>query len=171
LAQFPVSQKIRDPLRDRSITTASQSGAAQTLSRRNQPAGGKSDRAPPRATVMAGHPTSFLVPVVMLGVVSTAIAYALGISGVARPRPSYASLMGLGEVLCAVVIARLLLGEATPLRKPSAAQWCCWDWHWPGTRTGSRRTSSRGPAGPTPARSQSKARAPSKRLAFASPTV
>ena len=61
---------------------------------------------------MAGHPTSFLVPVVMLGVVSTAIAYTLGISGVARLRPSYASLMGLGEVLCAVVIARLLLGEA-----------------------------------------------------------
>ena len=63
-------------------------------------------------TVMAGHPTSFLVPVVVLGVVSTAIAYTLGISGVARLRPSYASLMGLGEVLCAVVIAWLLLGEA-----------------------------------------------------------
>jgi drug/metabolite transporter (DMT)-like permease len=63
-------------------------------------------------TVLAGHPTSFLVPVVVLGVVSTAMAYTLGISGVARLRPSYASLMGLGEVLCAVVIAWLLLGEA-----------------------------------------------------------
>jgi drug/metabolite transporter (DMT)-like permease len=63
-------------------------------------------------TVVAGHTTSFLVPVVVLGVVSTAIAYALGISAVARLRPSYASLVGLGEVLCAVVWAWLLLGEA-----------------------------------------------------------
>jgi drug/metabolite transporter (DMT)-like permease len=52
------------------------------------------------------------VPVVVLGVVSTAMAYALGISSVARLRPSYASLVGLGEVLCAVVWAWLLLGEA-----------------------------------------------------------
>jgi drug/metabolite transporter (DMT)-like permease len=63
-------------------------------------------------TVVAGHTTSVVVPVVLLGVVSTAIAYALGISGVARLRPSYASLVGLGEVLCAVVWAWLLLGEA-----------------------------------------------------------
>ena len=42
----------------------------------------------------------------------TTIAYTLGISGVARLRPSYASLMGLGEVLCAVVAAWILLGEA-----------------------------------------------------------
>jgi drug/metabolite transporter (DMT)-like permease len=63
-------------------------------------------------TVIAGHTTSFLVPVVVLGVVSTAMAYALGISSVARLRPSYASLVGLGEVLCAVVWAWLLLGEA-----------------------------------------------------------
>ncbi len=90
-----MSQKIRDRLRDRSITIASQSGAAQILRRRNSP-----DR------------TSYLVPVVVLGVVCTAIAYPLGISGVARLRPSYASLMGLGEVLCAVVAAWLLLGEA-----------------------------------------------------------
>ncbi len=63
-------------------------------------------------TVVAGHTTAFLVPVVVLGVVSTAIAYTLGIGGVARLRPSYASLMGLGEVLCAVVAAWVLLGEA-----------------------------------------------------------
>lgn len=68
-------------------------------------------------TVVAGHTTSFWVPVVVLGVVSTAIAYAVGISGVARLRPSYASLVGLGEVLCAVVWAWLLLGEAiTPVQ-------------------------------------------------------
>jgi drug/metabolite transporter (DMT)-like permease len=63
-------------------------------------------------TVVAGHVTSFLIPVVVLGVVSTAMAYVLGISGVARLRPSYASLLGLGEVLCAVLWAWLLLGEA-----------------------------------------------------------
>jgi drug/metabolite transporter (DMT)-like permease len=45
-------------------------------------------------------------------VVSTAVAYVLGISGVARLRPSYASLLGLGEVLCAVIAAWVLLGEA-----------------------------------------------------------
>jgi drug/metabolite transporter (DMT)-like permease len=63
-------------------------------------------------TVVAGHTTSFLVPVVVLGVISTAVAYALGISGVTRLRPSYASLVGLVEVLAAVVWAWLLLGEA-----------------------------------------------------------
>jgi drug/metabolite transporter (DMT)-like permease len=65
-----------------------------------------------QATVVAGHSVSFWVPVVVLGVVSTAIAYAVGISGVARLRPSYASLVGLGEVLCAVIWAWLLLDEA-----------------------------------------------------------
>jgi drug/metabolite transporter (DMT)-like permease len=63
-------------------------------------------------TVLAGHPASFLVPVVVLGVVSTAMAYVLGIGAVTRLRPSFASLLGLGEVLCAVVAAWVLLGEA-----------------------------------------------------------
>ena len=73
-------------------------------------------------TVVAGHTTSFLVPVVVLGIVSTAIAYTLGIGGVARLRPSYASLMGLGEVLCAVVAAWVLLGEAiTPAQAVGGA--------------------------------------------------
>jgi drug/metabolite transporter (DMT)-like permease len=65
-----------------------------------------------RGTVVAGHPVSTIVPVVVLGVVSTAIAYLLGISGVARLRPSYAALLGLGEVLCAVLAAWVLVGEA-----------------------------------------------------------
>jgi drug/metabolite transporter (DMT)-like permease len=52
------------------------------------------------------------VPVIMLAVVATAIAYTLGISGVARLRPSFASLVGLGEVLFAVLSAWVLLGEA-----------------------------------------------------------
>ena len=62
-------------------------------------------------TVIAGYTVSFWVPVVVLGVVATAVAYAVGISGVARLRPSYASLVGLGEVLCAVIWAWLLLGQ------------------------------------------------------------
>ena len=53
--------------------------------------------------VIAGHATSFLVPVVVLGVISAGMAYALGISGVARLRPSYASLVGLSEILFGVV--------------------------------------------------------------------
>ena len=50
-------------------------------------------------------------PVLLLGVIATAIAYTLGISGVARLRPSFASLVGLAEVLFAVLAAWLILGE------------------------------------------------------------
>lgn len=60
---------------------------------------------------VAGATVSWLVPVVMLGVVSTALAYTLGISGVARLRPSFASLVGLTEVLAAVLAAWVLIGE------------------------------------------------------------
>jgi drug/metabolite transporter (DMT)-like permease len=42
-------------------------------------------------TVVAGLTTSWLVPVLILGVIATAVAYTLGISGVARLRPSFAS--------------------------------------------------------------------------------
>lgn len=61
--------------------------------------------------VIAGATMSWLVPVTVLGVLATAIAYLLGISGVARLRPSFASLMGLAEVLFAVLAAWLLLDE------------------------------------------------------------
>ena len=62
-------------------------------------------------TVLAGLTVPWLVPVVLLGVVATAAAYTLGISGVARLRPSFASLVGLTEVLFAVLAAWLLIGE------------------------------------------------------------
>jgi drug/metabolite transporter (DMT)-like permease len=65
--------------------------------------------------VVAGLTVPWWVPVIVLGVVSTAIAYTLGISGVARLRPSFASLVGLGEVLFAVLSAWVLLGEAVTL--------------------------------------------------------
>lgn len=62
--------------------------------------------------VVAGMTVPWIVPVLMLGVVATAIAYTLGISGVARLRPSFASLVGLAEVLFTVLSAWVLLGEA-----------------------------------------------------------
>lgn len=61
--------------------------------------------------VVAGLSVSWVVPVIALGVISTALAYTLGISGVARLRPSFASLVGLTEVLFAVLAAWLLIGE------------------------------------------------------------
>lgn len=62
-------------------------------------------------TAIAGVTLPWLVPVILMGVVATAIAYTLGISGVARLRPSFASLVGLAEVLFAVLTAWVLLGE------------------------------------------------------------
>nr|WP_090279389.1 EamA family transporter [Mycolicibacterium komanii]CRL75300.1 putative permease, DMT superfamily [Mycolicibacterium komanii] len=63
-------------------------------------------------TVVAGHSTSWVVPVIALGIVATAIAYTLGIMGIARLRPRFASLVGLSEVMFAVLAAWILLGEA-----------------------------------------------------------
>lgn len=62
-------------------------------------------------TVVGGVTLPWLVPVLVLGVIATALAYLLGISGVARLRPSFASLMGLAEVLFAVLAAWLMLDE------------------------------------------------------------
>ena len=68
-------------------------------------------------TVIAGLTTSWLVPVIALGVVATAVAYTLGIMGIAQLRPRFASLVGLSEVMFAVLAAWVLLGEAmTPIQ-------------------------------------------------------
>ena len=49
--------------------------------------------------------------------ITTAIAYTLGIIGMARLRPRFASLVGLSEVLFAVLGAWVLIGEAiTPMQ-------------------------------------------------------
>jgi drug/metabolite transporter (DMT)-like permease len=66
-------------------------------------------------TVIAGWTTSWVIPVVALALVPTAIAYTLGIMGIARLRPRFASLVGLAEVLFAVLTAWALLGEAITL--------------------------------------------------------
>jgi len=68
-------------------------------------------------TVIAGLTTSWVVPVIALGVVATAVAYTLGIMGIAQLRPRFASLVGLSEVMFAVLAAWVLLGEAmTPVQ-------------------------------------------------------
>ena len=66
-------------------------------------------------TVVAGQTMSWLVPILALGVITTAIAYTLGIMGIARLRPRFASLVGLAEVMFAVLAAWLLLGQAITL--------------------------------------------------------
>ena len=63
-------------------------------------------------TVVAGWTTSWILPVVALALLPTAIAYTLGIVGIARLRPRFASLVGLSEVMFAVLAAWVLLGEA-----------------------------------------------------------
>jgi drug/metabolite transporter (DMT)-like permease len=62
--------------------------------------------------LVAGWMTSWAVPVVALALIPTAIAYTLGIMGIARLRPRFASLVGLCEVMFAVLAAWVLLGEA-----------------------------------------------------------
>jgi drug/metabolite transporter (DMT)-like permease len=71
--------------------------------------------------VIAGWTTSWVVPVIALALVPTAIAYTLGIMGIARLRPRFASLVGLAEVLFAVLAAWALLGEAITLTQAIGA--------------------------------------------------
>jgi drug/metabolite transporter (DMT)-like permease len=67
--------------------------------------------------VVAGWTTSWVVPVIALALFPTAIAYTLGIMGIARLQPRFASLIGLSEVMFAVLAAWVLLGEAmTPIQ-------------------------------------------------------
>lgn len=61
--------------------------------------------------VVAGLTTSWLVPVIALAMIPTAIAYTLGIMAIARLQPRFASLVGLCEVMFAVLAAWVLLGE------------------------------------------------------------
>jgi drug/metabolite transporter (DMT)-like permease len=62
-------------------------------------------------TLVLGHPTSWLVPALVLILVSTAAAYLTGILGVQRLGSRVASFVGLTEVLFAVLWAWLLLSE------------------------------------------------------------
>lgn len=60
---------------------------------------------------LAGHPLPWWVLVVALGLVSTALAYSLGIGATRRLGSKVASFVGLTEVLFAVLVAWLLLGQ------------------------------------------------------------
>lgn len=71
---------------------------------------------------VAGVTTSWIVPVILLALLPTALAYTLGIGGIVRLKPSFASLVGLSEVLFAVLWAWLLVGEAmTPVQAVGGA--------------------------------------------------
>jgi drug/metabolite transporter (DMT)-like permease len=59
----------------------------------------------------AGARTSWLVPVIGLSLVAAAIAYLAGIGAARRLGPKLASFLGLTEVMFAVLVAWLLLGE------------------------------------------------------------
>lgn len=64
-----------------------------------------------------GVTVSWVVPVVVLGVVTAALAYLTGVAGVRRLGARLASFIGLTEVLAAVLFAWLLIAELpTPLQ-------------------------------------------------------
>jgi hypothetical protein len=63
------------------------------------------------AVDFAGHRTSWLVPVIGLSLVAAAFAYVAGIGAARTLGAKLASFVGLTEVLFAVLVAWLLLGE------------------------------------------------------------
>ena len=67
------------------------------------------------ATTVLGHRVSWLVPALLMIIVSTALAYLTGILGVQRLGSRVASFVGLSEVLFAVLWAWLLLAELPSL--------------------------------------------------------
>jgi drug/metabolite transporter (DMT)-like permease len=60
---------------------------------------------------LAGRRTSWLVPVLWLSLVAAALAYTAGIGAARRLGAKLASFLGLTEVVFAVLVAWLLLGE------------------------------------------------------------
>lgn len=70
-----------------------------------------------RDVAYRGMAVHWLVPVVVLGVVTAALAYLTGVAGVRRLGARLASFVGLTEVLAAVLFAWLLLAQLpTPLQ-------------------------------------------------------
>ncbi|MBW4812708.1 EamA family transporter [Rhodococcus qingshengii] len=62
--------------------------------------------------VVADHSVNVWLPVVVLVLVSTVIAYLNGIAAITLLGPTIGSLVALTEVLCAVVAAWILVGES-----------------------------------------------------------
>ncbi|MFE5874716.1 DMT family transporter [Rhodococcus sp. NPDC056506] len=63
-------------------------------------------------TVVAEHSVGVWLPVTVLVLVSTVIAYLTGIAAITVLGPTIGSLVALTEVLCAVVAAWILVGES-----------------------------------------------------------
>jgi drug/metabolite transporter (DMT)-like permease len=68
-----------------------------------------------RSVTFAGHQVSWLVPVLGLSLVAAVLAYVTAIYGIRLLGPRLASFTGLTEVLFAVLVAWLLLGELPTL--------------------------------------------------------
>ena len=62
--------------------------------------------------VVADHSVNVWLPVVVMVLVSTVIAYLTGIAAITLLGPTIGSLVALTEVLCAVVAAWILVGES-----------------------------------------------------------
>lgn len=63
------------------------------------------------SVVVAGHEVAWWVPIAELAIVAAALAYGIGVVGTRICGATVASFVGLSEVLFAVLIAWLLLGE------------------------------------------------------------
>ncbi|WP_429421843.1 EamA family transporter [Nocardia sp. GAS34] len=73
-------------------------------------------------TTLAAHRIPVAVPMALLILISTVVAYLCGVAGAARIGSTLMSLVLLSEVLFAVVLSWLLLGEAvTPLQMAGGA--------------------------------------------------
>lgn len=76
----------------------------------------------------AGFEVAWWVPLVALGVVASAASYLLGITGARLLGTRLASFVGLSEVLIAIILASVLVGQVL-----TGSQWLggfCW--YWPG---------------------------------------
>jgi drug/metabolite transporter (DMT)-like permease len=69
-------------------------------------------QAPRTAVSFVGATVPWWVPIIALGVVTAALAYAVGIAASRRLGSRLASFVGLAEVVSALLFAWLLLGEA-----------------------------------------------------------
>lgn len=67
--------------------------------------------APPVDVVLVGVTVAWFVPLVWVVVIATALAYGLGVLAVTQIGSRVASFVGLSEVLFAILIAWLILGE------------------------------------------------------------
>jgi drug/metabolite transporter (DMT)-like permease len=107
---FVLSAKIAGDLPPLVVASAGMTSGAVTLI-----ALGLLGALPMRATFaaveMAGHRVSWLVPVIGMSVVAGAIAYVAGVVAARSLGASLSSFVGLTEVVFAVLVAWLLLGE------------------------------------------------------------